>query len=195
MSTTQPKQPTGNFAAFFNRNKAQGDNLPMFIDGKITKPGADDERAVTLWAFEYQNADGVTHTGYNGTIGTMNRNAPAIDQVQAFMKSQKSGTDLDAGGKLKVAPNQIVLFANKTKADAPDKDRPTNYGFVNFGDGTPLVRVSAWLDKDRYQRPILTGSTQFPMAKDKDAAGGAKKPVPPPPPFKPLSPKLDRSGR
>lgn len=193
MSTTQPKQPSGNFAAFFNRNKTHGDNLPMFVDGKISKPGADDERAVTLWAFEYNDADGVTHTGFNGSIGTMNRNAPAIDQVQAFMKTQKTGANLDAGGTLKVSPNQVVLFTNKTKADAPDKDRPTHYGFVNFGDGTPLVRISAWLDKDRYQRPILTGGTQF--LQPKSAADAASKPVPPPPPFKPVPPKADRSGR
>ncbi len=194
MSTTQPKQPTGNFAAFFNRNKAQGDNLPMFVDGKISKPGADDERAVTLWAFEYRDAEGVMHTGFNGTVGTLNRNAPAIDQVQAFMATSKATADLDAGGTLKIAPNQVVLFTNKTKAEATDKDRPTHYGFVNFGDGTPLVRISAWLDKDRYQRPILTGSTQFPMPKDKATTDAAKKPVPPPPIFPKVS-KAERDGR
>lgn len=72
---------------------------------------------------------------------------------------------------------------------------PTHYGFVNFGDGTPLVRISAWLDKDRYQRPILTGSTQFPISKERDVADAASKPVPPPPPFKPAPTKSDRSGR
>ncbi|MEQ1694357.1 MAG: hypothetical protein ABL901_00820 [Hyphomicrobiaceae bacterium] len=194
MSNAQPKQPTGNFAAFFNRNKTNGDNLPMFVDGKISKPGADDERTVTLWAFEYRDAEGVVHTGFNGTVGNMNRNAPAIDQVQALMATRKQQTDLEAGGELKVAPNQIVIFTNKTKAEAADKARPTHYGFVNFGDSTPLVRVSAWLDKDRYQRPILTGATQFPMPKAKDAADTVKRVAPPPPEATKVS-KTERQGR
>lgn len=195
MSDAQPKQPTGNFAAFFNRNKINGDDRPMFVDGKITKPTGDDERSVTLWAFEYKDAEGVLHVGFNGSIGAMNRKAPAIDQIQGMMATRKTSAELDAGGDLKVASEQIVMFTNKTKADAPDKDRPTHYGFVNFGDGTPLVRVSAWLGKDRYERPVLTGSTQFPQPKDKKAIDPAKTPVPPPPPYKPVPPKAERSGR
>lgn len=37
-------------------------------------------------------------------------------------------------------PGQIVLFPNKFKAEAPDRERPDLWGWANRSDGTPPFR-------------------------------------------------------
>jgi hypothetical protein len=183
----QPAAPKGNFAAFFNRDKQPGDRRPMFVDGKISKPGATDDLPVTLWAFEYTDKkSGEVLTGFSGEIGAVSTSASPNDQIQALMKSSATeAPTLEALGNLKVGPRNIVLFASKPKEGGKDNQK-THYGYVNFGDGTPLVDLSVWLDKDRYGRPILTGNTQYPQpAKAQPEQAGAPKittgKVPPPP--------------
>jgi hypothetical protein len=154
----------GKFAAFLNRDKQPGDSRPMFTDGKISKPDMADELPVTLWAFEYTDKkSGEVLTGFSGKIGAISASASPDDHIQALMKAPATeAPTLEALGNLKVGPHSIVLFVSKPKEGGKDNQK-THYGYVNFGDGTPLVDLSVWLSKDRYGRPILTGNTQYPQ--------------------------------
>src|SRR5690606_30663790 len=58
---------------------------------------------------------------------------------------------------------QVVLFPNRFKEDAPEKDRPDYWGAYNPGDGSTIVRVSAWMTKDRYKNAMLRGATSYPI--------------------------------
>ena len=91
-------------------------------------------------------------TMFNGEAGAVALNAEAADQVNALMRAAPSidGTI----GNLKLAPRQLVLFPDRFKSDAPEKKRPDYWGAYNPGDGTPVVRVSAWMAKDRYQNAM-----------------------------------------
>ena len=155
------KQPTGNFVAFINRDKQPGDKRPMF-QGRLAQPGQESEHPFTLWAHEFTDPKtGEVKTMFNGEAGTVALNAEAADQVNALMRAAPSidGTI----GNLKLAPRQLVLFPNRFKSDAPEKKRPDYWGAYNPGDGTPVVRVSAWMAKDRYQNAMLRGATSYPV--------------------------------
>lgn len=161
MDPTQ--QPRGNFVAFMNRDKQAGDNKPAF-DGRIAKPGADDEQRCALWSFEYTDKEtGEILIGFNGRADGINTKAEAIDQIMGLLSAKSTGDVIELAGKLKLAPHQIVLFTNKKKAEASDKDRPNFYGFHNPGDGSPVVSISAWARKDRNEHAMLSGSTQYPI--------------------------------
>jgi hypothetical protein len=201
--TTAPKQSaqqaTGNFVAFLNRDKQPGDNRPIFVNGRIAKPGSEEEFPLTLWAFNYTNTKtGEVLTGFNGSIGAVSPDAAAIDQIQALLK-QETPDAIVAAGNLSINPRQVVIFTNGFKDEAPDKERPTHYGYANFGDGTPLVKASVWLGKDRYERAYVHGTTQYPLTKEEAAAlkapevkpAAAKNKVAPPPPPAPAQ----RDGR
>lgn len=155
------KQPTGNFVAFINRDKQPGDKRPMF-QGRLAQPGQESEHPFTLWAHEFTDSKtGEVKTMFNGEAGALALNAEAADQVNALMRAAPSidGTI----GNLKLAPRQLVLFPNRFKSDAPEKKRPDYWGAYNPGDGTPVVRVSAWMAKDRYQNAMLRGATSYPV--------------------------------
>lgn len=155
------QQPRGNFIAFINREKQPGDDRPMFIDGRIAKPGSTEELPFSLWAFSYADkTTGELLTGFSGTIGNVSPDASAADQIEALLAARPDGGAVIEQAGLKLAPNHIAVFVHKPKEGATPKDK-THYGFVNFGDGTPLVQASIWLGKDRYGHAMVSGNTQF----------------------------------
>lgn len=159
----QRQQTRGNFVAFMNRDKQAGDNKPAF-DGRIAKPGADDEQRCALWSFEYTDkATGEVLMGFNGRADGINTKAEAIDQITALLGAKSTAEVIELAGNLKLAPHQIVLFTNKKKAEGAGKDRPNFYGVYNPGDGSPVVSISAWARKDRNQHAMLSGGTQYPI--------------------------------
>lgn len=158
----QTQHPRGDFAAFLNRDKQPGDNKPIF-DGRIAKPGTEDEQRVALWAFEYTDKKtGEVRTGFNGTAGAIVTTAAPMDQIASLLKQAPAADVIEMPGNLKLAPRQVVLFANPSKDDAPEKKRPDFYGYFNPGDGSPVVSISAWMGKDRYDHAKLSGATQYP---------------------------------
>lgn len=167
--TTPEKRPS-NFAAFLNREKVAGDRTPIFVDGRISKPNETDELPFALWPFEYADKQtGEVRMGFQGPIGSVSLAAPAMDQLQSLLAAPpQAETILETNG-LTVEPRRIVLFANTPKPDGAANQK-THYGYVNFGDGTPIVEVSAWLGKDRYGRAMLTGNTQFQLTPEQRAA-------------------------
>ncbi len=171
----QPTQRHSNFVAFLNRDKQPGDKRPLFVDGKIAKPGSTEEYPFSLWAFEYTDrATGEVLTGFGGSIGNVSTDAPATDQIQALAAARPADDGVIEAAGLTLKPGQIVAFVNKPKPDGKPNQK-THYGYVNFGDGTPLVDASIWLGKDRYGRAMLSGNTQFPQpAKDEAAQAPAQ---------------------
>jgi hypothetical protein len=170
----QPTKKPSNFAAFLNRKKQPGDRRPMFVDGKIAKPGKTDEYPLSLWAFEYTDkATGEVLMGFGGELGNVSPDAEAVSQLQTLMTTQAAnGGGVEHAG-LTLKPGQVIAFVNKPKPDGKANQK-THYGFVNFGDGTPIAEVSIWLDKDRYGRAYLSGNTQYPQpAKDQTAQAPA----------------------
>jgi hypothetical protein len=102
------------------------------------------------------------------TAGTLTTSGmDAAEQLAALAKPLARQSRADAAtldlGNLKIADRQMVLFPNGFKAEAPDKDRPDYWGGYNPGDGTPIIRVSAWLKKDRNNHAYLSGKTQYPI--------------------------------
>ena len=159
----QPKdqQPRGDFVAFMNRDKQPGDNRPAF-EGRITKPGSDEKLPLTLWAHEYADPKtGEVKVMFSGTIGAIATNAAPTQQIAALAAAAApTPSDAQLGG-LTLSPRQVVLFPNGFKNEAPDKDRPDYWGAYNPGDGSPVVRISTWLKKDRNGKAYLTGATQY----------------------------------
>lgn len=154
-------QPRGDFVAFMNRDKQPGDKRPAF-EGRIAKPGTEEKREVSLWAHEYADAKtGEMKLMFNGTADAIDPAASPSDQLQALVGAVP-GADQSLNN-LSLRPRQIVLFPNGFKDEVPDKDRPDYWGAYNAGDGSPLVRISAWLKKDRNGRAYLSGATQFPQ--------------------------------
>ncbi len=157
----QPQR--GNFVAFLNRDKEPGDNKPIF-DGRLARPGTEDAQRFALWPFEYTDKKtGEVHTGFNGQVSAIATTAAPMDQIAALLKQAPADAVVEMPGNLNLAPRQLVLFANPSKADAPDKKRPDLYGYFNPGDGTPIISISAWMGKDRYEHAMLSGATQYPM--------------------------------
>ncbi|ADP70672.1 hypothetical protein Rvan_1415 [Rhodomicrobium vannielii ATCC 17100] len=79
---------------------------------------------------------------------------------------------LEVAPNLELGPRQVILFPNGFKepqaTDTPEEaekraKRPDFWGRLNPGDGTPGVGLSVWLRTDRYQNPLLTGSTSYPI--------------------------------
>lgn len=157
----QSEQQHGNFVAFMNRDKQPGDRRPAF-DGRLSTPGAEDERRFALWVHEYTNPKtGEVLQMFNGEVGRVDAKASALDQIAALSKAAP-GQEA-AIGNLSLSPGQIVIFPNGFKAEAPDKQRPDYWGAYNPGNGEPIVRISVWAKKDRNQNPMLTGATNYPL--------------------------------
>lgn len=158
--TTQ--QPRGNFIAFINRDKKQGDNRPAF-EGRIATPGTEQERRLALWAHEYTNPKtGEVQVMFNGQADSIATSASALDQISSLAATPAGDQDAVIGN-LTLSAGQIVMFPNGFKNDAPDKDRPDYWGAYNPGNGEPLVRISAWAKKDRHNHAMLTGATSYPI--------------------------------
>jgi hypothetical protein len=154
----------GNFIGNLNRTKQPGDKRPLF-QGRIGLPGSDKEYVFALWGYEGKNGK----TVFNGRANAFASNSDAIAQVGELIRADgpATGVALEDNG-LTVKPQQLVLFANGFKDEA-HPNRPDFYGRWNPGDGQPLVAISAWMHKDRYERPLLAGQTSFPR-KDVDPA-------------------------
>lgn len=152
----------GNFIAFLNRDKQPGDNKPAF-DGRLSVPGSDEELRLALWAHDYINPKtGEVQIMFNGQTGLASTTAAPMEQVAALLRQnpEQAGATL---GNVTLAARQVVLFPNGFKADSPDKDRPDYWGAFNPGDGSPLVRISAWAKKDRNHNAMLAGATSYPI--------------------------------
>lgn len=152
MSQTEP----GNLAAFTNFKKQAGDKLPSFT-GKITLPGSDAERGISLWPTISKKTGAVVISGRveldaNEQILQQATNAPAVDADKAIEIMQTDGKGL------KIDPNTVILFVNKSKADNPK--RPDYFGYFNAGKGVPLMRLSAWSRTDRNGKAYLSGTVQ-----------------------------------
>lgn len=159
------KRPQGKFIAYINEAKQAGDQLPMFKNGAISKPGSEEAFPFSLWAFYYTDKEtGEVLTGFNGTIGNVSPDASAADQIEALLAARPDSGTIEQAG-LKLAPKSIVAFVHKSKEGASPDDK-THYGFANFGDGSPLVQISIWLGKTRYGRAMVSGNTQYPLSKE-----------------------------
>jgi hypothetical protein len=155
-------QLTGNFIAYLNRDKEPRDKKPAF-DGRISIPGREDEMRFAIWAHEYKNpSTGELQIMFNGQAGNVATNAAPLDQVAALVKAAPEGPEAMIGN-LTLAPRQVVLFPNRFKAEAPEKDRPDYWGAFNPGNGEPVVRISAWAKKDRNDHAMLAGATSYPL--------------------------------
>lgn len=153
---------SGNFVAFYNRQKVVGDNKPAF-DGRLSTPGREDELRFALWAHEYTNPKtGEVQIMLNGQAGAFAASASPLEQIAALTRQTPAGTEATFSN-LTLAPRQVVLFPNGFKAEAPDKDRPDYWGAYNPADGSPVVRLSVWAKKDRNQNPMLAGATSYPI--------------------------------
>lgn len=151
----------GNLIAFLNRDKQPGDNKPAF-DGRLSVPGGETELRFALWAHEYADPkSGAVKIMFNGKSGAVAPSASAMEQVSGLIKGDEN-QDVTVSN-LKLAARQIVLFPNGFKADAPEKDRPDYWGAYNPGDGSPVVRLSVWMKKDRQQNAMLAGATSYPI--------------------------------
>jgi len=158
----QSQQPKGNFYAPINRYKVQGDEKPIFV-GTLIKPGDDAELPFSLWAFKYADKKtGEIKTGYSGSINGIPVNIPAAEQIEALL-ADTTGIDVTVAN-LTLRPGQIVLFPNGFKDDAPEKDRPDLWGWVNPTDGTPPFKPGVWIKQfEDSKRPYLSGATQYPL--------------------------------
>ncbi len=162
MDTNTQQQPRGDFVAFMNRDKQPGDNRPAF-EGRISKPGSEEKHDITLWAHEYTDPKtGEIKVMFNGQADAIARNAAAGEQIAMLVKQSDGAKDAAMGG-LTLAPRQVVLFPNGFKDAAPEKQRPDYWGAYNPGDGSPIVRSSVWLKKDRSGRAFLSGATSYPL--------------------------------
>lgn len=155
-------QTHGNFVAFLARHKQPGDKKPVF-EGRLKLPDADNELTFALWGHEYADPKtGEEQTMFNGRSDAIASNAEPLQQVAALLKSE-DGFDTVALGNLELQARQLVLFPNRFKAAAPEKQRPDYWGAYNPGNGQPIVRISAWLRKDRYNNAMMTGATSYPL--------------------------------
>jgi hypothetical protein len=160
--TPTDTQTTGNFVAFLVRDKEPGDKKPTF-EGRIKLPNADAELSFALWAHEYADPKtGEMHIMFNGRTDAISPDAAPMAQVAALMKDGTGATPA-AVGNLQIATRQLVLFPNKFKDDAPDKERPDYWGAYNPGNNEPIVRISAWMRKDRFKHAMMAGATNYPL--------------------------------
>lgn len=147
----------GNFIVYTNRDKAPGDNRPAFT-GRVAAPGSEKEFALALWA----GKDKTGRMMFTGRTMAYAASSEAIDQLRDLVDADAPAQDALEEGGLKIEPMQIVMFQNGFK-DASHPDRPDFWGRWNPGNGQPLVAVSGWLRKDRYQRPMMAGQTSLPQ--------------------------------
>lgn len=155
-------QTTGNFIAYLNRDLEPGVKKPAF-DGRISIPGRDEEMRFALWAHAYRNpSTGETQVMFSGKASNVVTNAAPLEQMTTLVKASPENTKATIGN-LTLAPRQVVLFLNRFKADAPEKDRPDYWGAFNPGNGEPVVRISAWARRDRNDHAMLTGATSYPL--------------------------------
>jgi hypothetical protein len=162
------QEQRGNFIAGQNRGKPQGSNHPDFT-GRLSIPGREGDHAVALWL----RKDRTQRPYFSGRMDPM----PLTDNVAA---------QIEAGPNLSLDPYQIILFANRFKepdpADTPEQaeqraKRPDYWGRLNPGDSTPVVGISVWLTQDRYQRPLLAGSTTYPQPGQRIEAETTERPT------------------
>lgn len=159
---TPDTQTHGNFVAFLVRDKEPGDNKPTF-DGRLKLPNVDGELTFALWSHEYADPKtGEVHIMFNGRSDAVSPSDTPLAQVAALMKDGSADAPASVGN-LQVASRQLVLFPNRFKAEAPEKQRPDYWGAYNPGNGQPVVRISAWLRKDRYQNAMMAGATSYPL--------------------------------
>lgn len=159
---TPDTQPHGNFVAFLVRDKEPGDRKPTF-DGRLKLPNADSELTFALWSHEYADPKtGEVHIMFNGRSDAISPSDAPLAQVAALMK-QDGAAGPASVGNLQLQSRQLVLFPNGFKAEAPDKERPDYWGAYNPGNGEPVVRISAWLRKDRYKNAMMAGATSYPL--------------------------------
>jgi hypothetical protein len=168
------EQPRGNFIAGFNRGKAAGSREPDFT-GRLSIPGRSDEHRMALWT----HRDKRGRAYFAGTMNGMPLSKQAAAQIEflADQAGHSTGEVILAAPNLELEPYQIVIFPNGFKepntADTPAEaekraKRPDYWGRVNPGDGSPAVAISMWLTQDRYQNPLLTGATSYPIPGRKD---------------------------
>ena len=161
MSATEP-QPHGNFIAFLARDKEPGDKRPVF-EGRLSLPDTETELHVPLWGHEYADPKtGEMMTMFNGTTDAVSPADAPKDQVAALLKNEDAAAPASISN-VTLRSRQVVLFPNRFKDEAPEKERPDYWGAYNPGNGQPVVRISAWMRKDRYGRAMLTGATSYPL--------------------------------
>lgn len=161
-TSVEPQQPRGNFVAFLNRDKQPGDNKPAF-DGRLSLPGHDTQLPFPLWAHEYKDPKtGEVKIMFNGRIDAVSPTDAPLDQVATLLKEDGANPEATYSN-LQLKARQLVLFPNGFKAEAPEKQRPDYWGAFNPGNNAPVVRLSVWLRKDRYQNALLTGATSYPL--------------------------------
>lgn len=147
----------GNFIVYTNRDKQPGDNRPAFT-GRVAAPGTEKEFTLALWAGKDKNGRMV----FTGRTLAYAASSDAIEQLRDLVEADAPDQEALEEGGLKLEPMQIIMFQNSFK-DAAHPDRPDFWGRWNPGHGQPLVAVSGWLRKDRYQRPMLAGQTSLPQ--------------------------------
>jgi len=151
---------TGNFIAYMNRNKEPGDSKPTF-DGKLSLPGSEGEQTFALWAHEYTDPkSGEVKIMFNGRADAVSPTDEPMVQVAALLSGDAEKASL---GNLSLTARQLVLFPNRFKDEAPEKHRPDYWGAYNPGNGQPVVRISAWMRKDRYKNAMVSGATSYPL--------------------------------
>lgn len=161
MASTEP-QPHGNFIAFLVRDKEPGDKRPVF-EGRLSLPDTEAELRFPLWGHEYADPKtGEMMTMFNGSTDAISLADAPKDQVAALLKNEDAIAPVSISN-VKLRSRQVVLFPNRFKDEAPEKERPDYWGAYNPGNGQPVVRISAWMRKDRYGRAMLTGATSYPL--------------------------------
>lgn len=161
MAATEPN-PHGNFIAFLARDKEPGEKRPMF-DGRLSLPDTETELHFPLWGHEYADLNaGDMMTMFNGNTDAVSPTDAPKDQVAALLKNEYGAAPASISN-VQLRARQVVLFPNRFKDEAPEKERPDYWGAYNPGSGQPIVRISVWMRKDRYGRAMLTGATSYPL--------------------------------
>lgn len=159
---TPDTQPHGNFVAFLVRDKEPGDNKPTF-DGRLKVPTSESELTFALWGHEYVDPKtGELQIMFNGRVDGVSPSDAPMAQVASLLKGDGNAARASVGN-LELGSRQLVLFPNRFKNDAPDKQRPDYWGAFNPGNGQPVVRISAWIRKDRYHNAMIAGATSYPL--------------------------------
>jgi hypothetical protein len=162
MTITPDTQAHGNFIAFLARDKEPGDKRPVF-EGRLSLPEADADLNFPLWGHEYADpTTGEMMTMFNGSTDAVSPTDAPKEQVAALLKNEEAQAPASISN-VKLRSRQVVLFPNRFKEEAPEKERPDYWGAYNPGNGQPVVRISAWMRKDRYGRAMLTGATSYPL--------------------------------
>lgn len=152
----------GNFITFLARDKEPGDKRPVF-EGRLSLPNIEGELHFPLWGHEYADPKtGEIMTMFNGNTDAVSPNDAPKDQVAALLRNENGAAPASIS-KVQLRARQVVLFPNRFKDEAPEKERPDFWGAYNPGNGQSVVRIRAWMRKDRYGRAMLTGATSYQM--------------------------------